>query len=146
MDTILFVALLAVVFIIALSSGRKPTTRQRRLPIQATGALGLTCWVASGAIYEHYANTRPRTPHPAAGRMYRIINHGDVAYLTLREYAQIKGLWVAAAMCITVGALLALKFAPEEVEGRWLQNRRRAAATVVVVGILISFLLAVVPL
>ena len=69
--------------------------------------LFLAIWILSGTVlWYHYAGTRPKTPNPETGNIYKLNTHGSYAYLTFQDCLRLYG-----TMAIGFGGNLALYIA-----------------------------------
>ena len=50
---------------------------------------GLLGWIWTFGIWDHYFQFLPRSPNPAAGRIYPLSIHGIVVYQSLKERSRL---------------------------------------------------------
>jgi len=60
-----------------------------QIAAQLIGGLSLVMWLSSIYLWFVYAGTRPHIPDPNDGRVYSLITHGSVVYLTRAEEVEL---------------------------------------------------------
>ena len=65
--------------------GRSTDPKGKRVVITALTVIGVASFFGSMVLFEHYATTRSHQADAAAGRIYRLNNHGSYVYLTRSE-------------------------------------------------------------
>jgi hypothetical protein len=66
--------------------------------VRALQFASLAVWLGCCGLFLQYAETRPRCPDPATGRIYSINNHGTIAYLTRTEDLTLYGVGALAVL------------------------------------------------
>ena len=69
-------------------------------------AIALICIFSGVYLDYHYVYTRPPTPQPEIGRIYKLNVHGTIAYLTKEEDLQLNYLFWVGFISIIIGAII----------------------------------------
>jgi hypothetical protein len=74
------------------------------------GGLSLVIWLSSMYLWFVYAGTRPHIPDPNNGRVYSLITHGSVVYLTRAEEVRLDGLMIIGGLGLITAIAIHLNY------------------------------------
>jgi hypothetical protein len=88
------------------NAGSPRILNQRKIIALTLSVGGVVLWFICSAVYLYYDRTRSDIPDAQLGRLYSLMNHGHVVYVTLMERNSLILLAVAAGLLFLSGYIV----------------------------------------